>query len=151
MKKAVLRFLGVVALLVAMAALARDIFDPDVPPGTAAAQAGFQVGQVIGMGLRSVLLVGIAVALFDASNKSKRDSQRRSQFPQIVDAHRSEVPTSKPKSADLYSSASDEDLAEMFARIDRRTNPEHFAALLWMIAQRSPSRPAVGVDAESKQ
>src|SRR5690349_10509379 len=60
-----LAFMILAAALVflAVAALIRDIVDPDVPAGTPSAQTGFQIGTVIGIVIRTALLGGLALFL----------------------------------------------------------------------------------------
>lgn len=145
-KETLLRILGVLVLVLALAALAMDVLVPDVPGGSEASRAGFRFGQAIGIVLRTAILGGVALALFGASNGSQRDAGARERFRRIVEEHRDEMPDSRPAGAEIYSAVRDEELLELYERMDRRTRPEHFAGVLWLIQQRG----ARGTDGEKQ-
>jgi hypothetical protein len=140
MKKLLLRILGIGLLLLAAAALVWDVVAPDVPGGTAAAQEGFRVGFLIGMGLRTLVLGGIGWMLLRASTRPSRTASPNERMRRILAVHVQEVPAEKPANGDLYAAASDEDVLDVYEHIDRQAQPERFSALLWAMSERVSRR-----------
>jgi hypothetical protein len=84
-KRAVLTAIGWFLAVAAVGAIAWDVISPDTPGGSAAAQAGFRVGTVIGIVLRTVLLGGGAAVLLRLARSPGRD---RADGTEVAMAHR---------------------------------------------------------------
>ncbi len=141
MKKVMLLILGVGLLLLTASALAWDLVAPDVPKGTAAAQQGFRIGYVFGIGMRTLVLGGLGLGCLRASGMLGRAISPHDRMCGVLDAHLHQVPKASPANGDLYAGASDDDLLVVYAHLDQKANPERFAALLWEISKRTKARP----------
>lgn len=122
------------------AAVVWDIVQPDVGGGTAAAQAGFRVGSVIGTVIRTLVL-GVVALLLIARGKRGPAAPIEHQIPAILAAHAGRIPAAPSPDIELYAKAPTEELIGALERMDRERYPERFAALLWVLSQRAPRTP----------
>jgi hypothetical protein len=139
MRRFVLVGLGWLLLALAIAALIWDVVSPDTPGGTAAAQAGFRIGSVIGVVLRTLVLVGVAALLLRRGREGAPPPAReslRAEMERALKTHRERIPAVRPGEADHYEGSSDADLVDVYQHIDRTGHPGRFAAVLWVMSER---------------
>ena len=136
MKNLALRIGGWGLWLLAAAALLWDIVAPIAPAGTPAAREGFRIGVFIGIGLRTVILGSVGWALVMASTGADEAPSPQERMRRILDAHREQVPATRPEDGDVYATASDDELLDVYGHINQQAHPERFAVLLWTFSQR---------------
>lgn len=132
-KKVLFTILGSAVAALAAGTLIWDIVAPDMGGGSAAAQAGFRVGSIIGTVLRTLVLSAVAVALI---TKAKGGPGTRHDLARILADHAGMVPSVEPPGTAVYLTLGDEGLLGVYNHLNREAYPERFAALLWVIARR---------------
>ena len=81
MKRIAPRILGGLALLLMVVSLVRDIVDPEAGGGSDAAQAGFQMGAILGTAVRTAILYAVGIAFLKALKSSPRRVRQASSPP----------------------------------------------------------------------
>ena len=138
-----LKVLAAVIGLAAVGGVIQDIVDPAVPGGTLASQQGQSVGFTIGTVIRTLILGGIAGALFVKARALANPGRfgaaamARGELAEIAAALRDRAVPEQTGETGFYAQYSDVDLVGVYRHIRPDTSPQRFDELVLEIRRRS--------------